>query len=764
MVSAESGELMCVPSEENVGLPAKESTPTAPDEFSPTPSDSTLNGMVPQSITGLAPPPNTIPSTWNCYAPQACVCRPSFKGPPPPPPLDAELLEIYRTELCPLHPFVIIPSHVTAEELSRKRPFLMQAIRAVATYHSTPIMQYQSYKTMQYLSEHMLIRASRSIDLLLGIIVYLGWYHKHCLMHAHFNNALHLAFALVADLGLNRNPQLAERTKLLVANPPEPSPRTLEERRAMLGVWYLSSMFNIAFSRVESLTYSRYVQSCVLELESAREYESDAVLVSLVRIQHLTAQVHLLNLDETNETILPPSIAPKASHAAYIAAYQTELDMLKNSLPRSLRSNHAIEWAIANARLHLYEPPELTAELLQKLSAPVSVSEKGAVGSLDMLYHSNCALKGWFDILLSTTASTCVVMPSTLSTHIIYAITVMGRWAKLTAPWLATSQKPTIGNGILPSNGNPCCDSHSNSNSNNPAKVHQTSMKETLEPRASILRNFPSPAIPPPIAALKAHLASTPGMAFDILKVLEAMEKLFENVVELMEKDGADDDQLNDNSDRITSIWHLAVRKIRISRAKLQRFCDMASQGAIDLNEEGLVIIGPRESEGMCEGATAAPGLYVSATNSGVGSGGQNGRRRGTELAPTADASENEIPSGSDGTNNTAPHLAQAPTLGMVGMSGNTNGIGMPPFSGSNLTQIPGFGSPGFGGVFSIVEGAEWLRNSLWATSSNMFEGLDDNMWWDGSNVGVGGPSTSGMGGGAESEWAPMDTGSGMTG
>lgn len=87
----------------------------------------------------------------------------------------------------------------------------------------------------------MLIRSERSLDLLLGIVVIIAWYKYHCFMHAQLNNLIALASTLVGELGLHRSPSVLERTSLMVVTPFQPAARTNEERRALLGVWYLSS-------------------------------------------------------------------------------------------------------------------------------------------------------------------------------------------------------------------------------------------------------------------------------------------------------------------------------------------------------------------------------------------------------------------------------------------------------------------------------------------------------------------------------------------
>jgi hypothetical protein len=153
------------------------------------------------------------------------------------------LLDLYRKEMQKLHPFVIVPENMTAAELRSQRPFLMSSIRMVASLQSLRSMRSQMYQLMRHIADHMLVRSEKSLDLLMGIVVILGWYQFHCVMHAQFNNLIALAVTLVGELGLNRQPNVHERTNLFVLKPGELKPRTNEERRAYAGVWFMSSMY-----------------------------------------------------------------------------------------------------------------------------------------------------------------------------------------------------------------------------------------------------------------------------------------------------------------------------------------------------------------------------------------------------------------------------------------------------------------------------------------------------------------------------------------
>ena len=155
---------------------------------------------------------------------------------------DDTLLSIYRNQLSSLLPFVIIPPGKTPSQLQATRPFLMQVIRMVASVRHLRLVRGQSRSVMQHISNAMLMKSERSLDLLQGILVLLGSYHYLCMAHAQFNTLVRLAVSLVEDMGWSTCPKTQQRgSQLPLARGEEPVSRTNEEKRALLGVWYLSS-------------------------------------------------------------------------------------------------------------------------------------------------------------------------------------------------------------------------------------------------------------------------------------------------------------------------------------------------------------------------------------------------------------------------------------------------------------------------------------------------------------------------------------------
>lgn len=149
--------------------------------------------------------------------------------------LDQALLAKYRTQLMPQHPFVLIPDDVPAATLKRQRPFLMLAIRVVASFEGLRAIHGRMHRLVSYVADQIFRQAKRSVDLLMGIVVILGWHHYHCIRNNQLNNLLCLSESLISDLGLNK--------RLPAGDHGADDGRTIEEKRLLLGVWYLRSSY-----------------------------------------------------------------------------------------------------------------------------------------------------------------------------------------------------------------------------------------------------------------------------------------------------------------------------------------------------------------------------------------------------------------------------------------------------------------------------------------------------------------------------------------
>lgn len=177
-------------------------------------------------------------------APQPCTCKlPTNDADNVPPESDEALLAIYIKQISAHFPFVVLPVNSTAQQLQREKPFLLKVIRMVASVRNLSSMRAQSRDILRHMSEAMLLSSERSMDLLQGVLVFLGYYHYHCITHAQFSNLIHLAVSLVEDMDLITGSASHFSPGILpLMRGPGARPKTNDERRALLGVWYMSSV------------------------------------------------------------------------------------------------------------------------------------------------------------------------------------------------------------------------------------------------------------------------------------------------------------------------------------------------------------------------------------------------------------------------------------------------------------------------------------------------------------------------------------------
>jgi hypothetical protein len=185
---------------------------------------------------------NTTMPGFNPYARKPCTCPVNLGeedlGSVEP---DEKLLSIYQNHLSSPFPFVVLSPSTTVAQLQQDRPFLMKVIRMVAYIRNRRSMWEHKQAVMQHISEAVILNSEHTLDLLQGILVFLGYYNYYCLAHGQFNNLTHLAKSMIGDMGLDRDVRPREWNRYVAMDPEEPKPRTNEEKRALLGVWYMSS-------------------------------------------------------------------------------------------------------------------------------------------------------------------------------------------------------------------------------------------------------------------------------------------------------------------------------------------------------------------------------------------------------------------------------------------------------------------------------------------------------------------------------------------
>jgi hypothetical protein len=159
-----------------------------------------------------------------------------------------EILETYRTNMVTYFPIVVIGKDVTVKELSEDRPFLWLVIRAICSKNSAR-QAALGIEVRKVLGREMLLEGTKTLDLFLGLLVFAAWGHYYMYNKPIISTVIQLAMSLAFDLGLTKpvpaEPPLVMMNYIAQGCPRPPvnsSKRTMEERRAAIGLFLVSSM------------------------------------------------------------------------------------------------------------------------------------------------------------------------------------------------------------------------------------------------------------------------------------------------------------------------------------------------------------------------------------------------------------------------------------------------------------------------------------------------------------------------------------------
>ncbi|RFU26585.1 hypothetical protein B7463_g9755, partial [Scytalidium lignicola] len=311
-----------------------------------------------------------------------------------------ELLRIYREEVSVYFPFVIFPSEMSAQDLAAQKPLVWKVIVIITAVQCPPMQVSLGKSVVEDIVTSLMLHGKNSFELLQAILLYATWQHQFAI-HPQVTNFVHLAKALVANLGIDRWPSSAERRRYYFEGNISSDnhnynalSRSTDERRALLGCLFIDSVKRpISHGKIDQVYFSSYVQHCLKFLEEKNEYLSDGVAAYLIKIQEVSQKI--IQIFPTDE---PRSMGgTKTPTGMYVKALEFELENLKNSLPHDLCQN----LELATILLQYYAAEILLYEV--GLDVSVSLEEQGmeTIQRLDILSSCLHALKAYFDIYSS---------------------------------------------------------------------------------------------------------------------------------------------------------------------------------------------------------------------------------------------------------------------------------------------------------------------------------------------------------------------------
>ncbi|KAK4155624.1 hypothetical protein C8A00DRAFT_41809 [Chaetomidium leptoderma] len=302
------------------------------------PSAPVVRGCLAGTIFG---PPVTTPLAPPIESPSmpSCIYQPT--------PLEAaEDLLTFRKYMLIFLPFVHLPAAMTSDRLRDVYPFLWFSIMTI-TCKNVDRRLAMCEAVKKFLAQKMIIDHDKSLDLLLGLIVVMGWAHYHIQKDKPMLSVVaSLAKSLVFDLGLNKIPSEPYFSACLkVPYHPPPKEKTLEERRAVLACFLLTSQISYSIKRLDALTWTPHMDECLQSLSQQREWDGDDLLVAQVRVQVIVEQ--LTRAASQTPDGIPPGYV--------LSTLRTQLQSTKAQLPLHLQQNDTILSHIAYTELAIHE-------------------------------------------------------------------------------------------------------------------------------------------------------------------------------------------------------------------------------------------------------------------------------------------------------------------------------------------------------------------------------------------------------------------------
>ncbi|KAH8198022.1 hypothetical protein TruAng_007797 [Truncatella angustata] len=250
------------------------------------------------------------------------------------------LLGKYRYEMMPLFPFVMISADVTSDQLHQERPYLWKAVMLEAcTLDGFRQVQF-GMQLLEDLSEALLLRPKKSLDLLQGLLLYIAWYH-HGLTSFQVTNLLGLARSLCLSLGFNET-WLGPKQMNCEAH-------RLEQMRAYAGTYYLITSVFTTSRRPDALMSTAHLETICRALKDRVEHPTDELLVSMIKVQKLAHSICFM---------VQPGTGPALSVVPFMAlmrCFKAQIESFKASLSVALRDHTSLMAHVHIAECLLYE-------------------------------------------------------------------------------------------------------------------------------------------------------------------------------------------------------------------------------------------------------------------------------------------------------------------------------------------------------------------------------------------------------------------------
>lgn len=245
-----------------------------------------------------------------------------------------ELLEHFRQYQACFAPYIEVGPTLTAFQLRDEKPLLFLAVMMAASHHNAQRQEAFAKAAIALLADHVFIQGRKSLSLLQGMLLLLGWFHTQVIASPQITNLLHLCIAMSIDLGLNQPWPPTTEPPTLLDDPRRVIPgrgveahgRSLGEHRAHAGCFYLTAAAGMSFTVATGLPWSIQLDEACTVLTSS-DIMGDVRLAKLVSLQLMISQIGQMKKD-----IVSCSHGPVAPLSVYIAPFESRLAQFWNDI------------------------------------------------------------------------------------------------------------------------------------------------------------------------------------------------------------------------------------------------------------------------------------------------------------------------------------------------------------------------------------------------------------------------------------------------
>lgn len=353
------------------------------------------------------------------------------------------LVKLYETEMTAKFPFVIIETgELTRKEWVLENPVLGKAVLMAASYFNLPRQTVYETELVRDLTDRIMVKRERTLELLQTILVFCGWYHYHCLGHPNLNNLLGLAIGLAGDLGLNKPPS-SDKFKYPFghsrATAGDFSRRSMEQKRALAGLFYLTSLVATGFQRIDAMRYSIHLDECIRVIEGNPEHSTDLLLVELVKVTNLSERIgQTVSLIQNESEILVPT-------ALRLGSFQAELDTLKQGIPGAWKDDVILQLHHHLSAIRLYEvslannwTPKITTKSPQSTSTTQAIPPPLHSSHIQSLFTCLHHTRSFLTLILSLPPTTYLSQPITPWFLLAFTLMILARLSFYQNPLLPT--------------------------------------------------------------------------------------------------------------------------------------------------------------------------------------------------------------------------------------------------------------------------------------------------------------------------------------